>query len=48
MEIEDGVDTVGSAEVNDTVKVLETGLLQHTRVEIVFEVVIVEGEPNAV
>jgi len=48
MEVEDGVDTILGADINDAVEVLEAGLFENPWVHVVFEVVVVEGDTDAV
>ena len=48
VHVEDGVDAVVGAEGDDAVEVLEAGGLEDARVHVVFEVVVVEGDAEAV
>ena len=48
VHVEDGVDLVGGAEVDDAVEVFEAGLLEDAGVHVVFEMAIVERQAQGV
>jgi hypothetical protein len=48
MQVNDSVDAILGAEVNDAVKMLQPLLLEDTGVHVVFKVAVVDGEANAI